>query len=172
MRSPRLAAAGGAVLLTLVVAACGSSEGPGWTYQPAASVTPAPSTAASGEPSPGATPTVAPSAGGEPSGSAPASGEPSASAGALTVVAQNIAFEQKELEAPADTAFQITLDNRENVPHDVDIRGSDGQVIVDNQPQTTTGQVTYDIDALAAGDYEFFCSIHPIPAMTGTLTVQ
>ena len=173
MRSSRLAAAGGVVLAGLIAAACGSAEGPGWTYQPAASVTPAPSGAASGEPSGSAAASGSPAA----SGSAAASGgAPSASGGGageqLAVAAQNIAFDVKELTAPADTAFQIVFDNRENVPHDVDIRGTDGSVIDDNEIQPTTGQVTYDVPALAAGEYVFICSVHPIPDMTGTLTVE
>ena len=178
MRTSRLATAAGALLCVALVAACTSSEGPGWTYQPAASVTPAPSTAESGAPSPGTTPTTMPSASAaEPSGSAAASGEPSGSAPAsggtaLTVVAQGIAFEQKELEAPADAAFQINFDNRDPAPHDVDIRDTAGATIVDTPVQGTAGQVTYDIQPLPAGEYQFICSVHPIPAMTGTLTVR
>ena len=180
MRSSRLAAAGGVVLAGLVAAACGSAEGPGWTYQPAASVTPAPSGGASGEPSGSA----AASGGAEPSASAGGSAEPSASAGGsaapsgggggeqLAVAAQNIQFDVKELSTAADTPFQIVFDNRENVPHDVDIRGTDGSVVADNPIQPTQGQITYDIPALAAGEYQFICSVHPIEPMTGTLTVE
>ena len=31
---------------------------------------------------------------------------------------------------------------------------------------------TYGYDALAPGNYEFICTVHPIVAMTGTLTVR
>jgi len=163
MRSSRLAVIGGAAL-ALAVAACSSAQAPGWTYQPAASVTPAPSSSASGEPSSSAAP----------SGSAPsASAGPSQSGGtALTVVAQSIAFEPKELQATADTAFQISFDNRDAIQHDVDIRGADGAVLDDNQVIPNVGQITYDVPALAAGEYVFICSVHPVPAMTGKLTVQ
>jgi plastocyanin len=34
------------------------------------------------------------------------------------------------------------------------------------------GETTYTIQPLEAGTYEFFCSVHPIPQMTGTLTVE
>ncbi|MEA2674710.1 MAG: hypothetical protein QOI92_1902, partial [Chloroflexota bacterium] len=30
----------------------------------------------------------------------------------------------------------------------------------------------YQYTALQPGDYTYICSIHPIPAMTGTLTVK
>jgi plastocyanin len=45
-------------------------------------------------------------------------------------------------------------------------------VVVD-QPTTKDGeQSTYVYPPLQAGTYVFICSIHPIPAMTGTLTVK
>jgi len=91
---------------------------------------------------------------------------------ALTVVAQSIAFEPKELQATADTAFQISFDNRDALAHDVDIRGADGAVLDDNQVIPNVGQMTYDVPALAAGEYVFICSVHPVAAMTGKLTVQ
>ena len=34
------------------------------------------------------------------------------------------------------------------------------------------GEVTYLYTALPAGTYDFICSVHPIPNMTGTLTVK
>jgi plastocyanin len=77
-----------------------------------------------------------------------------------------------ELTAPADQPFLIVFDNQEAVPHDVDIRGSDGSVIKDQQPVTGPTQMIYEYDPLAAGEYVFICSIHPVPAMTGRLVVQ
>src|SRR5207253_2538736 len=45
-------------------------------------------------------------------------------------------------------------------------------VVVD-QPTTKDGETqTYVYPGLPAGTYVFICSIHPIPAMTGTLTVK
>ncbi|MEO8273993.1 MAG: c-type cytochrome [Chloroflexota bacterium] len=77
-----------------------------------------------------------------------------------------------ELSAPADKAFAITFDNTTGLDHDVDIRSQDGTVIQDN-PITKPGEKsTYTINALPAGTYTFICSVHPIPDMTGTLTVK
>ena len=58
------------------------------------------------------------------------------------------------------------------VPHDVDIRSQDGTVL-QNQPTVDGGKsTTYSYQPLQAGTYTFICSVHPIPAMTGTLTVK
>ena len=186
MRTIHTASLVAAFAVSLLAAACGSGEAPRWTYQPAPPATAAPSASAeaSTEPSPGTTPTALPSASGSPapsaSGGSPApsasggSPAPSASGGtALAVTAQNITFVEKELSAPADTAFQIRFVNEDaGTPHDVDIRGQDGATIDDNEILDDAGEVTYDVDPLPAGTYTFICSIHPIPAMTGTLTVE
>ena len=60
--------------------------------------------------------------------------------------------------------------------------GYDYEVLVDGEPRkeiriTPENLFTFDNvlhlrgDALDAGEYEFFCSVHPT-TMTGTLTVQ
>jgi len=54
----------------------------------------------------------------------------------------------------------------------VDIELADGTVKVNNPVQSEPGVVTYAIPPLEAGTYVFQCSVHPIPAMTGTLTVK
>jgi mono/diheme cytochrome c family protein/plastocyanin len=102
------------------------------------------------------------------------SGSPAPSADAnaptVSVSAQNFAFDPKTLEAPADKAFNIAFDNKDaGVPHDVDIKKADGTKVADNPIDSGT-QATYPIPALPAGEYTFFCSVHP--QMTGTLTVK
>ena len=91
----------------------------------------------------------------------------------LELTAQTIAYDTLELSAPAGAAFGIHfVQNDAGVGgHDVDIR-SNGEVIVNNEVLLEPGETTYTIEALDAGTYEFFCSIHPIPQMTGTLTVE
>jgi plastocyanin/mono/diheme cytochrome c family protein len=77
-----------------------------------------------------------------------------------------------ELTAPAGVPFGIKFANTTSLEHDVDIRLADGTVVQDN-PITKPGETsTYTINALKAGTYTFICSVHPIPAMTGTLTVK
>jgi hypothetical protein len=94
---------------------------------------------------------------------------------AATVVAKGIAFDIKSIEVPADQAFRILFRNQDpaSVPHDIDIRQSDGATVIQDRPTINGGQeTTYQYDPLPAGSYVFICSIHPIPAMTGTLTAR
>lgn len=113
-----------------------------------------------------------PGGGGTGGSSSPA---PSLPAGATTleVTAANIAFDVKTLSAPANAPFAIHFTNNDvGVPHDVDIRTSDGTTLVSTAQITGTASTTYVIPALKPGTYTFICSVHPIPAMTGTLTVH
>jgi cytochrome c oxidase subunit 2 len=99
------------------------------------------------------------------------SGEPAVT---LQLVAKNATFDKHELEATADQPFAITLDNQDiaALEHDVDIHDANGQVIAD-EPHTLGGESqTYLYNPLPAGTYTFICSVHPFPAMTGTLTVK
>jgi mono/diheme cytochrome c family protein/plastocyanin len=92
----------------------------------------------------------------------------------LEVAAEQIAFDKKALEAPAGKAFAIKFTNKDpaGVMHDIDIRKADGTV-VQNEPTIDGGtSTTYVYTPLEAGTYTFVCSVHPIPAMTGTLTVK
>ena len=101
----------------------------------------------------------------------PPSGQP-----ALELIAKNIAFDQRELQVPADAPFAITLKNEDpaTVTHDIDIRQGPGAPVLQDEPAVPGGQSTqYSYDPLPAGTYQFFCSLHPgVPAMEGTLTVQ
>jgi mono/diheme cytochrome c family protein/plastocyanin len=91
----------------------------------------------------------------------------------LEVTAEGIAYDTHALEAPANTPFVIHFTNKDQgIPHDVDIRLADGTVVQDNPTVNTAGEASYTIKALAPGTYTFICSVHPIPAMTGTLTVK
>ena len=76
-------------------------------------------------------PPASPATAGGPSASpgAPgAAGPPGAPPGALTVVAKNIAYEQKTLQVEAGKPFTIFFENQDpaSVPHDVDLHSADG----------------------------------------------
>ncbi|HYL41268.1 MAG TPA: cupredoxin domain-containing protein, partial [Candidatus Binatus sp.] len=104
---------------------------------------------------------------------APSSAIPSNAIG-LSLVAQNIAFDKQTLEVTANTPFTIHCKNQDQpgTPHNVEIRAQDGTV-VQTQPTIDGGQeTTYVYNALPPGTYTFICKIHPIPQMTGTLTVK
>lgn len=149
----------------LAIAAC-SAEAPGWTYAPAPSITPLPSTAASAPPEGSAAPSpAAPSEGA-------ATSEPEAPSGeVLEISALNIAFDKTELTAPADAPFQIKFSNDDaGIPHNVEIKDAGGTSVFTGEIFNGVDERTYDVPALSAGTYTFLCTVHP--NMTGTLTVQ
>lgn len=90
----------------------------------------------------------------------------------LQLSAQNIAFDTKQLEAPAGQPFQIQFDNLEGVVHNVSIFSGNEKLFTGDPITGPDAQITYQIDALPPGQYTFICDYHPVPDMTGTLTVQ
>jgi cytochrome c oxidase subunit II len=89
----------------------------------------------------------------------------------LTISASTpAAFDQKALEAPANTPFTIRFENKDpSVQHNVSIRATPQGDFV--PPLAGPGQTaSYSVPPLPAGQFEFYCSIHP--NMTGTLTVK
>jgi plastocyanin len=92
----------------------------------------------------------------------------------LTVVAKGVAYDTHALSIGAGQPFTIAFDNQDppGIPHNIEIRASDGTVLQD-QPTIDGGQSTvYQFQSLPPGTYTFICKIHPIPDMTGTLTVK
>lgn len=83
-----------------------------------------------------------------------------------------IEFDKKALEGPAGQPFAIKFTNASALEHDVDIRAADGAVLQDNPSIVGGEETTYTTNALEAGTYTFICSIHPVPSMTGTLTIK
>ena len=112
-------------------------------------------------------------------GTANGSPEPSASesppATSFKIAAKDIAFNVKAITVKADAPFTIDFANNEvpGVTHDIEIRATDGTTVIEKQDVVNGGAaVTYQYKALAAGSYVFICSIHPVPNMTGTITVK
>jgi len=166
MRRPLFALTLAAV--ALAAAACSADTAPGWTYAaPTASPSAAASSGASAAPS-GAS--AAPSgASAAPSGSASAAPSDSGAGGAVQISALNIAFEQTSATAPADAPFTIHFNNKEAVPHNVDVKDSSGASKFKGDIVTGPKEVDYEVPALPAGDYTFVCDVHA--NMTGTLKV-
>jgi plastocyanin len=122
-------------------------------------------------------PPAGPASAGGPGASAGASAAPGgavAPPGSLPITAMNIAYDTKTLEVPAGKAFTIFFTNKDpsSTPHDVELRSSDGTTLKQQPPTPGGTSQTYQYDALQAGTYTYICSIHPIPSMTGTLTVK
>jgi len=128
----------------------------------------------------GIIPPAGPATAGGPGGSpgpsgAGGGGGPQPPPGALVVKAKNIEYDVKTLQVDAGKPFTIFFENQDDpsVPHDVDIRSADGSQLVKDEPTINGGtSQAYQYDALQPGTYEFRCSVHPVPAMTGTLTVK
>ncbi|MBA2556888.1 MAG: cupredoxin domain-containing protein [Chloroflexi bacterium] len=108
------------------------------------------------------------------------SGEPAASGGAggdtldpaVSIAAENIAFDTNTLTVPAGEPFTIDFQNREAAPHNVAIYGSaalDTEFFL-GEVFTGPAERQYQVGALDPGDYYFLCSVHP--NMNGTLTAQ
>ena len=86
-----------------------------------------------------------------------------------------LAYDKNALTVPAGTPFVIAFNNAdEGQDHDVDIRSDPGTVppLQDQSPIKGPAEANYQYTELEAGTYTFICSVHPIPAMTGTLTVE
>ena len=92
----------------------------------------------------------------------------------VKVVAEGIAFDVKELTVAAGKPFAIDFEQKDVGVggHNVEIRTTDGVSLWKGEILTDPGQITYVVPALDAGTYVFICTVHPIPAMTGTLTVK
>jgi plastocyanin len=118
-------------------------------------------------------PGASPGASGAPGGSA-APGGPVAPPGSLPVVAKSFAYDTQTLETAAGKPFTIFFTNQDpaGTPHDVELRAKDGTVLQQQKPTDGGTSNAYQYTALQPGDYTYICSIHPIPAMTGTLTVK
>jgi plastocyanin len=155
-----------AVVVLIVLAACGApkDDGPHPTVTRIAS--PANAPILSPTPEEGAEPTEAATeeTGGD---TGEATEESGSGAPELSVIARDIYWETAELSAPAGTVT-LTITNEGAALHDFVIDALD--IKVDLPPG---GTQTVEVD-LPAGTYEFYCSIpgHKEAGMVGTLVVE
>jgi plastocyanin len=105
--------------------------------------------------------------GGDDTSTAPSSGPPCAD-NCVTIVADNVLFKTKEVEAKAGT-ITIKLDNKDSVVHNVTVKTPDGdkQVVQGRGDRATTGTID-----LPAGTYDYVCTIPGHGNMKGKLTVK
>jgi len=108
-----------------------------------------------------------------------AAGSPAPSGGGglaadLTVVAKDVAFSTHDLSIGAGKAFTIDFQNQDpaGVPHNIQIKDAAGNVVQDQATIDGGKEAVYTFSALQPGTYTFICKVHPIPNMTGTLTVK
>jgi plastocyanin len=90
----------------------------------------------------------------------------------LTSVGIVEGYDPAELSVPADTAWSVNLTNSDPfVPHNFAVRAAnpDGSDWIPAVNADGGGSAVYQPPPLAAGEYTFFCSLHP--NMIGTLHV-
>ena len=92
----------------------------------------------------------------------------------VAITAEGIAYDVTELTVTAGKDFAIDFTQKDAGVggHNVEIRTQDGTSLFKGQVLNDPGEITYLVPKLDAGTYTFICTIHPIPAMTGTLTVK
>jgi cytochrome c oxidase subunit 2 len=97
---------------------------------------------------------------------------PPPSGAALPLSASTVlSFEQSQLSAPAGAPFVIHFENRQaGIPHNVWIKDAAGTDVFQGPDVSGPGAADYNVPALAAASYTFYCHIHP--NMTGTLEVR
>jgi mono/diheme cytochrome c family protein/plastocyanin len=89
----------------------------------------------------------------------------------VDIAAAAVAFSTSDLTAPADEPFTLRFDNQDaGIQHNVEIRDSAGTSLFKGEVFPGVGQRDYAVPALAAGTYQFLCTVHP--NMTGTLTAE
>lgn len=91
----------------------------------------------------------------------------------LTLVGENIQFDEDTLETAAGEPFTITFDNQDDgIPHNVAIYETDAMqdALFEGEIFNGVETRTYEVDALEAGSYFFVCDVHP--NMNGTLEVS
>ncbi|HET7676222.1 MAG TPA: cupredoxin domain-containing protein [Candidatus Limnocylindrales bacterium] len=92
--------------------------------------------------------------------------------GAPYIAADKLAFQPTQLTVPAATAFDLTFENKESLPHNVAITTQDhaGQELFKGDLITGPKTVIYKVPALSPGTYFFHCDVHH--EMKGTITSQ
>jgi plastocyanin len=94
--------------------------------------------------------------------------------GVIAISANQLAFSAPCMVAPAGVAFVVRFTNDEPEPHNVAIytdRTKETSITVGDTISGPAKTVDYPVDALAAGDYYFNCSVHPA-MMRGALYVR
>ena len=106
------------------------------------------------------------------SGSAASNAAAVDATGAITIVAKDNFYEPKSFTGPGGQSIKVTLDNEGAAIHDFvikDQKGPDDKEIQTGLIQAgKTGSVEF---TLAAGNYDFYCAVHPVE-MRGKFTLS
>jgi plastocyanin len=89
----------------------------------------------------------------------------------LHVVARDVDYDADCLAAPADTPFTIVFENQDaGVQHNIVIREGTVRNLFEGDIILGPSTITYQVDATPAGQYRFFCVVHPLQ-MAGIFVV-
>jgi cytochrome c oxidase subunit II len=94
-----------------------------------------------------------------------------AEAPVLKISAKDIAYDTHALEVAANQPFKIEFTNNDDISHNVGI-WKDTTELFRGEIFAGPATKTYVVNGLPKGTYTFTCDVHPLPAMTGTLTVK
>jgi plastocyanin len=90
--------------------------------------------------------------------------------GEVTIVAENLRWDDDCFRAPVGTTITFTVDNRDNaVGHNLAISGPSGSAKTDVEPGPVTQTLVYE--ATKAGPHPFECEPHA-SMMNGTLWID
>ena len=81
--------------------------------------------------------------------------------GAIIVSASQQKFDQAVVSAPAATAFTIWFENRESVPHNVNVVDVAGASVAKGDIFSGPAARPLDVPPLAPGNYRLICDVHP-----------
>ena len=90
----------------------------------------------------------------------------------VELTAKTVTFNVNELEVPAGEPFIIRFTNLEPIIHNVSVYDGTEPLFTGSGVTGPDATVDYLVPALPAGEYTYICDFHPIPQMTGTLTVR
>ncbi|MEX2546992.1 MAG: cupredoxin domain-containing protein [Chloroflexota bacterium] len=81
--------------------------------------------------------------------------------GAIVVSANYSVFEQASVQAPANQAFTIWFENRENVPHNVRVVQGTGANVALGQIFNGPAAQPLNVPSIAPATYKLRCDVHP-----------
>jgi plastocyanin len=100
------------------------------------------------------------------------SGGGAAVTSSATLVAQNVAFQEKTLTVLGTKGFTVHFDNKDSTTHNFAVYDKKGgKELFKGNVITGPNTTDYQVKALKAGTYYFQCDIHPT-SMNGSLTVK